>query len=807
MPTGPKGTLTRFVVRVVFAIALAISVVPSRRSSAQTPSPFLVSPYFGQETILQYFDPVDHPGLDFDSMDYDRVFVAADGNVERVDWFSDLQTCHQSDTDEACGYGLYIRVGHANSYKTLYAHLSATAYPRGPVGLPVRQGQIIGTSGHTGWSTGPHLHFEVRHNGVPEDPFNEDGVSLWLDGWLDHPSGTPNPSRPIPEPVNGGEIILDDSPDNLAGFSKGSGGLFNGVCIGNCGGWIGSATGHENDSYFTPADGNTVVDNWARWQPQGLPTGQVGTPYEVYVHVPNVGTRTWQAPYTLVDSSGATLTNGVVDQYGLPNLGFEWVSLGIRPIQDGSYLYTTDATGEAQGTHCGAGLWCDLTVDAVKVVRRGTTYLPDIRTTGGWSTTIVVRNNGAGDARIRIAFYNNSAFACALNRLYLARHGTWEVPLIPCTANTAILDSDQNTSALALDTKTGGLDADNGFLPSGFGDKAFENIGGSQYVPAFYRNFDNWNSTVQIQNTKAVTSSATLQFYGRSGYCDQTLSASIPPYSRHTLSASQACSNPWVGSLIISGGQQLAAQVTDAHVDQGTRTSNATVYGLWGTISLHAPAAYRNWNGLNSSIVVQNLQGQSGGVDLRFYNRDGMLTATYTIPSLPSFRAEEVYLYDVPGIPDGWSGSVHIDGQGKRIAVRVSTTHSSGGRDAYSASLLVSNNIYLTRASKNASGLTTSYIIRNVGGGTLTVTATYYDNLGNVAYTTTLPDLPALGSAEYSQANDPLPDGWTGSIWLSASSASLVAMVRIDSSNASGAYNGTIPCSSSIYGQCNSVGE
>jgi murein DD-endopeptidase MepM/ murein hydrolase activator NlpD len=72
-------------------------------------------------------------------------------------------------------HGNYVRIRHANGYKTAYAHMSA--YASGlAVGLRVRQGQIIGYVGSTGMSSGPHLHFEVmiknRHdsNYVHFDP-------------------------------------------------------------------------------------------------------------------------------------------------------------------------------------------------------------------------------------------------------------------------------------------------------------------------------------------------------------------------------------------------------------------------------------------------------------------------------------------------------------------------------------------------------------------------------------------------------------------------------------------------------------
>ena len=65
------------------------------------------------------------------------------------------------------GYGNYVVISHDGTYSTLYGHLQSVSVN---VGDYVSQGQVIGYIGSTGWSTGAHLHFEVRMNGVPQDP-------------------------------------------------------------------------------------------------------------------------------------------------------------------------------------------------------------------------------------------------------------------------------------------------------------------------------------------------------------------------------------------------------------------------------------------------------------------------------------------------------------------------------------------------------------------------------------------------------------------------------------------------------------
>jgi murein DD-endopeptidase MepM/ murein hydrolase activator NlpD len=67
------------------------------------------------------------------------------------------------------GYGNVIIVTHGNGYSTLYAHMSGFAVGSG---VSVSRGQAIGYEGSTGFSTGPHLHFEIRLNGAYQNPLS-----------------------------------------------------------------------------------------------------------------------------------------------------------------------------------------------------------------------------------------------------------------------------------------------------------------------------------------------------------------------------------------------------------------------------------------------------------------------------------------------------------------------------------------------------------------------------------------------------------------------------------------------------------
>lgn len=94
-----------------------------------------------------------HSGIDIAAMYGAPICATASGLVIYSGWYG--------------GYGNAVIVDHGNGYSSLYAHCSTVFVGKGQ---SVTQGNIIASIGSTGMSTGPHLHFEIRQNGVPVDP-------------------------------------------------------------------------------------------------------------------------------------------------------------------------------------------------------------------------------------------------------------------------------------------------------------------------------------------------------------------------------------------------------------------------------------------------------------------------------------------------------------------------------------------------------------------------------------------------------------------------------------------------------------
>lgn len=95
-----------------------------------------------------------HPGIDI-AVDFGTpVYASGAGTVEQAGWNG--------------GYGRYVRIDHGNGYESAYGHMSGLTVT---AGQRVAKGEIIGFAGSTGYSTGPHIHYEVLADGQNVDPY------------------------------------------------------------------------------------------------------------------------------------------------------------------------------------------------------------------------------------------------------------------------------------------------------------------------------------------------------------------------------------------------------------------------------------------------------------------------------------------------------------------------------------------------------------------------------------------------------------------------------------------------------------
>jgi len=115
-----------------------------------------ISDYFGARNDPFTGKRTMHHGMDFTGPEGSDIYVTGDGVVVEAGY-------------SFYGYGNRVVIDHGYGYKTVYAHLEKISIDEGD---KVKRGDVIGTLGNTGRSTGAHLHYEVKLNNRPVDPIN-----------------------------------------------------------------------------------------------------------------------------------------------------------------------------------------------------------------------------------------------------------------------------------------------------------------------------------------------------------------------------------------------------------------------------------------------------------------------------------------------------------------------------------------------------------------------------------------------------------------------------------------------------------
>jgi len=358
----------------LLAVTLIMSIPGYSSSSAQQTAAFLQAPYYGTTSVTSIFDHdgnwgrilaltgaaaeddncpcpdappggcVDpgftwgyyscdihnylyydnHSGIDY-RLRYAYVRAASPGDVVLAGW--DNPAVH--DGALAAGLGLHVHLHHDNGYDTLYGHMSVLRVHTGDQGI-CEAGEfscILGISGNTGWSSGPHLHFEVRNAaGTAVDPYGPDRNPDHK-FWIERPSIDPHViytsgDRPLTTPpIDENEPGAFTVDDGGAGFAENPAGCWT---ADTTTGW---ASDHRWRNVPFPNPGNCT----ATWNFPGT-SGY----YNVFVYIPSAHATTDAAQYTIrhTESPDRPWSKqsawAVADQFDYPNLHHpsSWVYVG-----------------------------------------------------------------------------------------------------------------------------------------------------------------------------------------------------------------------------------------------------------------------------------------------------------------------------------------------------------------------------------------------------------------------------------------------------------------------------------------------
>jgi len=663
----------------------------SANCSTQTGEPY---PYDG------------HDGWDWSMGTGTDVLAAAAGTVEVAD-----------DGNWGNGYGRTIVIDHENGYYTQYSHLDTLLVNEGEA---VTAGQHIAESGATPPGTPAHLHFGVRHGGYGStayavDPFGWRGSGR--DPLFDYNSkessclwaGVPG------DDISCADIIVEDDGE---GWTE-SGTWFYGI---NGNGY------REHHTYSWPYP----PSSYAYWLPSLPAKGY----YQIYAFVPPISSRTTHANYLV---SGVSQETRIRDQSGAAP---RWMSLGTFELPAGLYGWVRlhDYTGEPQESHWVAADSMKFSADIV--------YLPDVRNSGGWTSSIVIRNNSTSAAQVAINYYNTSGGWVSYQTTTIAGNGSaTRTPTYGFTGSAVVVASED--VSVVVETKSG----------SGSSLKAEGYSGLSQgYTKAYFPTVGNrgWEwSEITVMNTSGETANVTMQFFDRNGNPMATQNRNLNPNGKSTVDLRWVgLPNGFLGSAYVSSNKSIVAE-TRTTFNSSPIDDTAAYEGLapGSTGSLYFPQVKRRMFGGSwydySGIVIQNLdEGNSAGVYVYFYDRNGVLK-TYFYDSIPPKSSHgyntrycsQGYCGQAPewaisALGYSFNGSVRVMSTNDREIVGVCKTWIEGGVDAIEmyvgedggTSELIVPLVYRRTSNWRAY---TGIIVQNLGGSTADVTVRFYRQNGS----------------------------------------------------------------------------
>jgi murein DD-endopeptidase MepM/ murein hydrolase activator NlpD len=304
-----------------------------------------------------------HDGIDY-GVSYRPVLAAADADqVVYAGWYNPQ--------DHGANLGIYVRLRHSNGYNTWYGHMSAIAVQSCPtVGCAnIPRGEALGTSGTTGNSSGPHLHFRVTNpQGRAVDPYGWVGPagqdpwtfnqpeSLWvqypdISGYPVnvYPGGSPLVS-PTPPPTG---FLVDDLDPRFDEIPAGCWSVYNT-----------STTNSQAGRMLAVRPITSGSDTCkARWK---LPLAAEAGIYAVYIRIPNVHATSQGALYNIVHDGRTDVVVVVQDVFPNPSVGDGWVYVGKYYFNGADVEYvllgnrTQDVSTDVSGL--------ELAADAVRFV-------------------------------------------------------------------------------------------------------------------------------------------------------------------------------------------------------------------------------------------------------------------------------------------------------------------------------------------------------------------------------------------------------------------------------------------------------
>lgn len=684
---------------VITFVLLSFALLPNI-SSAQAGAN-LIFPLPRRSVVTQQFGG-GHNGTDFRGWDEPAVAAAHAGTVTRADNVCPCNDCCHDPWDPGYndGYANLVEVDHGNGYTTRYAHLSPNGYAV-TVGQHVSQGEQIAYVDNTGNSDAPHLHFEVRDNDTPVDPY----PGAWVSG------------QPIPagfrdeDHVVRGPFALDDAKiRNL---------------------WV-SLDGEP---------GAPIQDDWisdsTRLQrfERGLISyyGSYPAMYSPYpkVHLPDVRVRSngWNSKIVARNNGGpAEMTIYLYDEDGTVVDSRAYSSpLASNAVWDFDASSLDDGWPDPNPINGFSGVaeitaQSDVAVLAENLKSGEATNYNGITPAGGlgntgWGqagTTVYIPGvkNALNGRTGQLYILNTSAYVATITPSFRKKDATSGDPIITCSAITippkgrseyapsdcglatnelygAQLDADQPLAVVLVEQNDTGspLTASN----NGFSAGAQTN-----YAPVFKNSFppppissSPNSSALVVQNVGSFATDVDVTYYDRdSGTTWSDSFTGLESLSAHIFPATGVGEGNIAAAKIQSSGQVLVSAGYE-YKDQGEWRMQYNDF-LAGSDTIILPRIYKKhpdgsatWS---TGIQVQNVGTSSTTVTVSYYNLAGSLEDTE--PKWVQENNSVTFYQPSNGdLNDGFIGSAVITSDnGQPIVAQVNVTNDGSGDAAMSYS-------------------------------------------------------------------------------------------------------------------------
>ncbi len=388
-----------------------------------------------------------------------------------------------------------------------------------------------------------------------------------------------------------------------------------------------------------------------------------------------------------------------------------------------------------------------------------------------------MRNNSGSSARVNVPFFSSGgSLLCAALDLSIPGNGNELYVANPvCGAiASAVVEANKNVSVVVVNDNGSKADAYEGIpaaaSPSGLG------VGTTVYVPAHFRNYYGWSSTLYVQNTGIAATTVSAYLYNYNG---SQVGASPPTAVSAGGQAIFSLTGVISGSVRVTASQPLAVLVRHDLDLPGADSMEYPGVLSGGTVG-YVPALFREYYGWTSSYQSQAVTGNN--LSVTYY--PGGAGPTF---ALNTWGHREVWLGNETQLGTLWHGAAKVSVTSGGPVVTAAHHSTATGAIGYLGYKAGARDLYLPTV-KNVSGWNASVTVQNVGTANASVTVRFY-NASGVQTGSYGPFTVTAGSSRelYSE----LPPGFNGSVWVHSDGANVVAVVH---ENAGRAYGyGAVP--------------